>query len=148
MFPCIEFVPSLQDSPMNDGEKKWPVDLGHEVKEIKNKKKCLETYSLFLMDLVGKTFTGNKIPPEEMPMQLGSIRCNITIRPRSLSKIKYGLFCFRQNYFLVVQTQQAICRTSAATFEMTEPHLYFWFPGPETLTLFTQSWAVPTEYSI
>ena len=126
MFPCIEFVPSLQDSPMNDGEKKWPVDLGHEVKEIKNKKKDLETYSFFSMDLVGNTFSGNHIPPKEMPLQLDSIRCNITIRSRHLSKIKYGLFCFRQNNFLVVQTQQAICGTSAATYEKTEPHLYIW----------------------
>ena len=57
-------------------------------------------------------------------MQLGSISRKFTIRSRHLSKIKYGLFCFRQNNFLVVQTQQAICGTSAATYEMTEPHLY------------------------
>ena len=62
-----------------------------------------------------------------VPFQLGSVRCIHIVRWQHLSRIKARLFWLAKNVFSPIQMQQATSGTSAATYELMEPHLLMTF---------------------
>ena len=53
---------------------------------------------------------------------LGSIKCKHIVRWQHLSRIKARLYWLVENDFFPIKTQQATSGTSAATYELMEPH--------------------------